>query len=344
MADETLPLVWPPAWKAGMKIGILSTSSPTIYDFSQRAERGRKNLEAVLSGQANEISKRLRTSGFVVEKPEIIAEHIHEMFLDKQVGLIVAAVGGFNTNSVLPYIDWDLLRAHPTYVCGYSDTSALLDAINARARIGTLHGPALLPQWGDMHGPFEETINSFYSSIASPDRTNILKYAGFWCDPRTDWNAVDPVQTFHGKQRFNEPWRVLRPGTAQGRLIGGNIETVNMLLGTPYCPSFDQKILFLEATGAEAYLPRFQRALTHLQCAGVFSRIRGLIVGRCPDAKPVAGTSLDEILLELLADSHFPVMVDVDLGHTEPMITLPIGANAVVVAEPGDVSIVLKMR
>jgi len=253
--------------------------------------------------------------------------------------LIVTAVGGFNTNSVLPYLDWALLRAHPTFVCGYSDASALLLAINSRARIGVLHGPALLPQWGDPAGPFDETVIGFCKSITIPTGTRSLRYAGFWCDPRTDWNETDRPASFHRKQRFNNPWRVLRPGTAQGALVGGNIETMNMLLGTPYSPSFSRKILFIEATGAEAYLPRFHRALTHLRIAGVLSKLSGLVVGRCPDAQPVAGVTLDDVLTDVLAGTGFPVIVDVDLGHTEPIITLPIGASAILIAEPANVSI-----
>jgi muramoyltetrapeptide carboxypeptidase len=338
------PVIWPPAWKPGMHIGIISTSSSTAYDFPSRVETGRRNLSAAFSAKVIEIPVRIAKAGFVVERPETVAEHLHRLFLDEQVGLIVAAIGGFNTNSILPHLNWELLRANPTYLCGYSDTSALLNAMISRAGIGALHGPALLPQWGDPRGPFKETIDAFHAAVATPDLARKLKYPGFWCDPRTDWNSADLKQTFHEKSIADEPWRALKGGAARGSLIGGNIETINMLLGTPFCPDFTDKVLFIEATGAEAYLPRFKRALTHLGNAGVFSRIKGMIVGRCPDARPVSGTTLDEVLLDVLRGTDFPVIVDVDLGHTEPMITLPIGASVALVAEPGEVALHLEPR
>jgi muramoyltetrapeptide carboxypeptidase len=323
-----------------MQIGIISPSSNSAYRLPVRTTRACNNLAAALGGSVLPLEDADISTGYRAMPPSQVAKTLHEMYMNPQIGLIIAAIGGFNSNAVLRHIDWDLIKQYPTHICGYSDTSALLLGIYANIGQTVLHGPALLPQWGDPHGPFSESISSLYNSLVS-EHDRCLRYAGFWVDPRTQWTEEQPLQSFHDKPRHDEPWRVLRAGNATGRLVGGNIETINMLLGTPYMPVFEEAIVFVESTGAEAYLPRLHRALTHLREADVFSCAKGLIVGRTPDANPLNGYTLDEVINEVMADTNFPILVDVDIGHTEPMLTLPVGHTATLIASDSRPSIIV---
>ena len=323
-ADQ--PIVWPPPWRSGMAVGILSTSSATLYRLPRRTERAVQALESALAASHVYIPARQASSGFVVDQPSVVADNLHRMIANPQIGLIISAIGGFNTNAILEHLDWELLRANPRLICGYSDMSCLLNAVVTKSGVCTFHGPALLPQWGDPQGPFEEAKRAVLAMFAATGRAIELKYPGRWCDPRTEWS--NEGASSHDKMTQDQPWRALVRGVGKGRLVGGNVETLNMLIGTPYQPDFAGAILFVEATGAEAHLPRLARALTHLRASGSLAQINGLIVGRCPDAHPVDCVTLDDVILQSLAGTDVPVAVDVDLGHTEPMITLPLGADA----------------
>jgi muramoyltetrapeptide carboxypeptidase len=322
----------PPAWREGMKIGVLSAASGSAYRLPVRLARAQARISRCLGGTVLPLEPADKSLGYRAMSPERVADLLHEMFIRPDVGLIISAIGGFNSNAVLRLLDWELLRKHPTHICGYSDTSALLLAIHARAGQVVLHGPALLPQWGDPKGPFPESIASLSQCLLGASQEWSLGYPGYWVDPRLDWSEGQDCLSFHDKPRCAGPWRVLRRGVARGRLIGGNIETINMLIGTPFQPCFDDAIVFLEATGAEAYLPRFHRALTHLRDADMFTRARGLLIGRSPDMQSIDGFALDDVVGEVFGDAEMPVVVDVDIGHTEPLVTLPIGLLATIYA------------
>lgn len=331
----------PPAWRDGMSIGILSAASGSAYRLPVRSRRAQARIAACLRGAILPADPAEEPFGYRAMAPEKVADLLHDMFSHPDVGLVISTIGGFNSNAVLRFLDWDLLRNHPTHICGYSDTSALLLAIHARTGQVVLHGPALLPQWGDPNGPFPESISSLTHGLQGGSQQWTLRYPGYWVDPRLDWSEGQDALSFHDKPKQDAPWRVLRAGVGSGRLIGGNIETINMLVGTPFQPCFDDAIVFLEATGAEAFLPRFHRAMTHLRDADIFARARGLIIGRSPDMQSLDGFSLENVIAEVLGDIALPVVVDVDIGHTEPLVTMPIGLRATLFAVEPSPSIVI---
>lgn len=320
-----VPSVRPPAFLEGSTAAIFSPSSNTAAKFPVRTLAGARRLQEHL-GSAVRCEMQSVSFGYRAGTAMALCRQLESLFRDPEVALIVCAIGGYNSNSLLSHLDWEVLRGHPTQICGYSDATALLVAIHAMTRQVVLHGPALLPQWGDPNGPLPETVQSFSAAInGTLDRWEPVTNA-YWVSPKTRWE--DPISSFHDNPATRAIPRVLRAGVGQGRLLGGNIETLNMLLGTPFEPSFEGRLLFIEATGAEAFLPRFHRALVHLRHAGVFERIQGLVVGRCPDALEVDSATLDKVIIEVIEGSDFPVVIDFEVGHTEPIPTLPIGCEA----------------
>ena len=319
---------------------MLSPAAPTLYTFPDRAYGARLQLECALGGEVwgTFTGKTYRT--YCAHSPDKTAAELHSMFSDPYTKLVVTAVGGFCSNSILQEIDWDLLARSPTAICGYSDATALLLAIYARTQQVVIHGPAYLSQWGDPRGPLSESKSVFLSTICNTQGTRELKYTGYWKSPRTDWS--DKSASFHDAPSQYGPWRTLIPGSARGALVGGNVETLNMLIGTAYTPCFTGAIVFMEATGAEAYLPRLHRALVHLRHAGIFAEASGIIFGRSPDAAPCGDTSLDDVVLDVVGSYGVPTVIDVDLGHTEPMMAFPIGCAAILDARKPEPKLVIE--
>ena len=105
--------------------------------------------------------------GFLAAVPADGAAELHRLALDERIHMVLMAVGGHNTNLLLSHLDFELLGCHPKIYCGHSDATALLVAMHARARMVTFHGPALLPQFGEVGGPFPETVASLPSSKTS---------------------------------------------------------------------------------------------------------------------------------------------------------------------------------
>ncbi|MCM2279055.1 MAG: hypothetical protein NDJ89_13350 [Oligoflexia bacterium] len=125
--------------------------------------------------------------------------------------------------------------------------------------------------------------------------------------------------------RPNEGWRVYRKGKAKGPIIGGNVGTLLLLAGTPYWPKMKGRILFVEDDEAESSRT-IDRMFTQLRHMGVFDQIAGLVVGRFVSSVGFkADDSLEMILDDALRGYRFPVITGVDFGHSDPLITFPLG-------------------
>ncbi|WP_116813216.1 S66 family peptidase [Steroidobacter cummioxidans] len=336
----TIPLQRAQRFTPGSRIGILSPAAATVHAFPGRTERAITNLQEAVNGRVHNRPNVKDKVGYRAMAPAQVAAQLHEMFANPDVKLVITSIGGFNSNEVLRFVDWDLLSRHPTLICGYSDATALLAALHARTGQVVLHGPALLPQWGDPQGPLPECKAHFLHAIGGSTQPRELRSPGFWIHPRLDWN--DAKLSAHHAARHDATWSVIQHGFARGRLVGGNVETINMLIGTPYCPSFVDRIVFLEANGAEAFIPRFHRALVHLRDADVFTRAAGVMIGRCPDALPVEGVSLADVVMDVIGYRNIPIAIDIDLGHSEPMLTMPIGCLTTFDARGADARLVIE--
>jgi muramoyltetrapeptide carboxypeptidase len=161
-----------------------------------------------------------------------------------------------------------------------------------------------------------------------------------WTREFLDWGGTEWAVR---ARRPSGPGRraVWKDGEGEGALFGGNIETLNFLVGTPYLRVPDRVVLFWETTDAEASLPRVQRALTHFRQAGLLDRTAAMLIGRSPDSTDSCGTSLRDVVLRAVRSYDFPVVAELAFGHTDPMMTLPIGARATVTARHGDATIAI---
>lgn len=233
---------------------------------------------------------------------------LHDAFADPTVQGILTVLGGYNSNQLLSYIDWELLRAHPKVFCGYSDITALQHAMWARAGLLTYSGPHYSSFGQKLHA--EYTMDHF--------ATCVMAEAPFTVAPSAQWSD-DEWWLDQDKRNLepNDGYMVINEGGAEGTVLGANLCTFNLLQGTPFMPYLAGALLFLE-DDAESQPHTFDRDLQSLLHQPGFAGVRGLVIGRFQRA--IIGSKRE---LESL-----PVIAGADFGHTDPMITLPIGGTA----------------
>lgn len=282
----------PPAAPPGSTVAVVATSSPIAADELDRL---------VGYFQARGYPVRIYPSctaatGYLAGPAEQRAVDLMDAFADPDVRLIVPATGGKGAAQLLPLLDYGTIAANPTILTGMSDPAILLNAIHARTGLLTLHGPS---GYDFFQQPVHDaTATAFFRAITG---------------------------SLAGGEVSGGQWRVPRgSGTVSGPVYGGHLGTIRALVGTSYLPDLDGAILLVE----EVFVrwADIDAALTHLRLAGVFDRIRALMVGVPVDTDQsnASDTTWDDLILRSVGGT-FPVITNVEFGHTPHKIPLPIG-------------------
>lgn len=254
---------------------------------------------------------------------------LHTAFADPTVDGILTVIGGHNSNQLLPHIDWDLIAANPKVFCGYSDITVLSCAIHAHTGLITYSGPHYSTFGMKRH--FEATQTRLVETLFNPGR-RAVRHSATWTDDA--WHLDQDDRTV---RPTDGPW-ILKPGTAAGRLIGGNLCTLSLLQGTEHMPSLDSSVLFVE----DDYLSfpeNFDRQLTSLSQQPGFEGVGAVLIGRFQAAVGMTRTKLQHIVD---SNGHFdelPIVANLDFGHTDPMLTIPVGGQAWLAASPENCSL-----
>ncbi|MGW0802440.1 S66 family peptidase [Nonomuraea sp. NPDC002799] len=242
---------------------------------------------------------------------------LHEAFADPSVAAILTVIGGYNGNELLPFLDWELIRANPKILCGYSDITALQNAILARTGLVTYSGP----HWSTfgMRDHVEQIVD-WFTSVMFDSAPVSLAPSAYWSD---DLWFLDQDER---ELLPNEGWWPIRPGAAEGHIVGGNLCTLNLLQGTPCMPSLDGAILIVE-DDLESHPATFARDLTSLLQLPDAPGVRGLAIGRFQHASRMTRPLLEQIVDAQPALAGVPVLANIDVGHTYPLATFPIGGQ-----------------
>jgi muramoyltetrapeptide carboxypeptidase LdcA involved in peptidoglycan recycling len=242
---------------------------------------------------------------------------LHAAFADPEVDGIFAVVGGFNSNQLLTGIDYDLIAAHPKVLCGYSDITALSNAIYARAGLVGYSGPHY-SSFGMTHH-FGFTQEGFVSCLMRDEPFDLA--------PAPTWS--DDLWYLDQEDRHQEPgtgWWVLQEGTASGLIVGGNLCTLNLLQGTAYLPALDGVVVFVE-DDVQVKPWDFDRDLVSLLQQPGFGGVTGLVIGRFQRETGMTRSLLKQIVTSKPELAGLPVIGNVDFGHTTPIVTFPIGGT-----------------
>lgn len=258
---------------------------------------------------------------------------LHQAFADSSVQAIITILGGYNSNQMLDAINYELIKQNPKIFCGFSDITALGNAIFHKTGLVTysgLHFSSFAMQKG-----LDYSLEAFKRIFFSTDKLDILP-SKEWSDDA--WYIDQNNRTFLKTGSYN----VIHPGSVQGKIIGGNLGTLQLLRGTPYMPSLDGAILFLEEVSASsADVNEFDRNLHSFTQAPDFKGVKALILGRFENAFGMTEEKL-RLILSKPALRDLPIITNVDFGHTTPMFTFPIGGEALVTGDStGNVTIII---
>lgn len=320
--------------KQGDKIGIYSPSSPITHSSPKRFERAKFFLE--LKGfnivEGNLTGKHdFYRSGTIEER----ANELNELIRNPDIRCIMSTIGGTNSNALLPYIDYDAFKKDPKIMIGYSDATAILLGIYAQTGIPTFYGPALVPSFGEFE-PFVHYTYDYFSEMLIEEQhiPFSVPLPPYWTDEPLNWET----KTEEKQMRPND-WICINGGSAQGRLIGGNLNTMHGIWGSPYMPTIQEgDILFIEDTMKTASV--VEKNLNLLKLNGVFDRISGIILGK-HELFDDQGTGRKpyDILAETIGNTTIPILADFDCCHTHPMLTMPIGRTVKLDATNKEISI-----
>ncbi|MGB8704750.1 MAG: LD-carboxypeptidase [Gillisia sp.] len=302
---ENKDILRPKHLSEGDTIGIISPSS-AIFE-TEPYEIAKESFEAM--GLKVKMGKFVTAHyGHLAGTDEERAAEFNDMFRDPEVNAVIALRGGSGAARILDKIDYGLIAKNPKIFVGYSDITALHLAIFAKTGLVTFHGPLATSTWNDFtYAHFKEIL--FEAKAAT------LKNPTLIGDNLTQ--VSDRVST-------------ITPGTAKGKLIGGNLSVLTGIMGSAYLPDWEGKILYLEEVGEKIYA--IDRMMSQLHLGGVFEKISGFVFGHCTECEP-GGSGYGSLTLEQVIDHYIkplkiPAYTGAQFGHISEIFTIPNGLEA----------------
>ena len=295
-AETARPVLLPPRLPAGGTVGLVAPAG--VLRSTDQVDAAVAALEGL--GFRTKIGRNvLSRFGFLAGTDAQRARDFMRMVRDPGVDAVLAVRGGWGCARVLPLLDYDEIAAHPKPIVGYSDITALLLAIYARTGLVTFHGPVGVSTWqGLTSGSFVQTlVHGLAPAIGPETRLN-----------------RDRTQT-------------VRPGVAEGPVVGGNLSVIAGLAGTGYLPDFDGHVVFFEEVEEDAY--RLDRMLVQLELSGTLRDPAGIAWGQCASCGSGGSSwTASETIRQHLQGYRCPSVMGAPIGHVSPVYTLPIGLPA----------------
>jgi len=284
----------PQKLKKGDTIGLISPSSLVERDDLDVINNSILLMESAgfkIKFAKNALSNTLGYGATAKEK----ANDINEMFEDKEVKAIFFISGGLNSNVTFEYLDYDKIKINPKIICGFSDSTSVLNIIYEKTGLVTFHGVTF------------KALTSWQTSYAYEEVIKRLVEGGL---------AIGRGEEEH----------VIQEGKAKGILVGGNLSLVNEMSSGKYTIDFTDKILFLEELFLETPPELASNYLYNMKQNGVFDKIKGIWLGNYDGS-----ISLEKILLDTLEGEYkFPIIKSDNFGHIDKKTVIPIGTMAMI--------------
>ena len=305
-----------------LKIGIISPANNVLSLFPKRNMTGienfeKENVELVFSKNA------IRTNDYTKNSVEERINEINEI-LDEDIDLIMATIGGYTSIQLLDKIDYNKIIKKNVSICGFSDITAILLAIYTKTKREMLYGPVYTVNLCDYGGIDDYTKLYLFDCIAGksisyvPSKYEIKEFI--------DWNELEKKKIIKKKSEKLNDWKIICKGMAKGKLIGGNLSTILLILGSEYLPldEFNDSILFLEDCNTNIY--EFCSYIDSLRIRGVLQKVKGILFGKFDSLE--MNDEIEKFLTGYFEEYNIPIVCNMDFGHVFPIMTLPIGRNA----------------
>ncbi|MBN0919599.1 S66 family peptidase [[Mycoplasma] gypis] len=259
---------------------------------------------------------------------------IHDAYKDKNVKMIFTVIGGFNSNQLLPYLDWDLIKNNPKPLCGYSDITSLLIALKTKTNSLNFYGPHFSSFAMIHNSAFIK--NEFKKMVLSDEDVFEMGISEKWSDDT--WFINQEKRDF---VKNSGGW-IINEGQGTGKLFGGNLSTIMLIKGTEYWPQItEDTILFIECVSLFGY-DEFERNLVSLIQSPFFKYVKGLMIGRTQKDSEISQDDIFEIIRSKKELENIPVVANLDFGHTMPITIIPYGKEATISAQNNNLKIIIK--
>jgi muramoyltetrapeptide carboxypeptidase len=274
----------------------------------------------VTQNEVDEATASLQLLGFkTYYTPQIIAKDgylagydenrtadMMHMFINQSVDAIFCIRGGYGTARILDGLDYETIKKNPKILIGYSDITALINALYTQIGLVSFHGPVASSTFNDF------STQTMFDVLQTGKIPYLYPYER---EEETSEDVDFDLYTIHS-------------GQAEGELVGGNLVVLTHLIGTKYLPSFKGKIIFLEEIREKPY--KIDRMLTHLSMATDFTEASGIVCGifnKC-NSEDSDSFTLKEVLLKRLSSLNIPAFYGLPFGHVTNKLTLPVGIKA----------------
>ncbi len=295
--EQIRNIILPPALKSGSLIAIASPASPvSAWNLSNTVNILKKQGFTVEIGRIAKNQKN--DNNYFAASDQERADELMQFFECPEISAIMCARGGYGVMRVLDKLDYNVIKKNPKIIIGFSDITALLNAIYAKCSLVAFHGPVAVSSWNDF------SLSSFKKTLTVGELFSA---------------KIDEMQ-------------VINDGIAEGVIQGGNLRIISSTMGTPYEIQTDGAILFLEDVSEHAY--EIDRMLSQLLLAGKMKNIKGIVFGKFKNLHtrksfyPNRGKTIFEVINEICKPLGVPLVYEFPFGHITNKITLPIGIKA----------------
>ncbi len=328
----------------GNTIGIVSPSSGMAGRLPHRVERGVKMLEKM--GFKVKLGRNaLKVTDYTAGSAEDRAEDLNDFFTDPSIKAIISFIGGFHSNQIVKFLDLKAIKKSPKIFMGYSDMTVLHYVLYSKCDLVTFYGPAVLTQFAENPAILSYTKEYFEKAVMSNKPIGKLQPSDFYTDEVLNWFEKKDLERPRNTKK-NIGWQWLKKGKSAGPILGGCITSMMRLRGTDYWPNFQGKNFFWEIpegscdfTKGES-ISRVDSYLTDLKLSGVFDGIKGMIIGRPFGYTEKESLDLQNIVIKNMKNYDFPILYNVDIGHTDPILTIPLGMMSELDSDKNDFSII----
>jgi len=315
-AATSSEVVKPKRLRPGMTVGLVTPASNVPEDQDLHAAMDLvRSLGFLVEPSSNLFSRTQYLAGTDKER----ADDLNAMFADPDIDAIFCVRGGYGSGRLLRYLDYDMIAANPKVIMGYSDITAVLNAIYLRTGLVTFHGPIAGGNFSDY------TYDQYRKVLIEPTSS-------------TPIGEPPEFETSPGVVERENRLTSIVSGVAEGHLIGGNLSLMVTLLGTPFEPNFAGAILFLEDVSEPPY--SVDRMLTHLWMAGKLEQVAGIVLGKFSDDGYDSNTfSMEEVLRSRLEPLGIPALRGAMIGHIEDKTVVPLGIRARLDVDAGSLTL-----
>ncbi|MDC3957431.1 LD-carboxypeptidase [Polyangium jinanense] len=321
--------------RPGDTVAVVSPSWGGPALFPHVFERGLAVLREDFGLRVREMPTARMTPAALQADPRARAADLHHAFADPEIAAIIASIGGEDSVRVLPYLDRELIRTNPKILMGFSDTTTLLTFANQLGLV-TFHGPSVMAGFAQLRALPPACAAHLREMLFSAAPTYTYRPYGAYIEGYLAWN--DPANTGLVEPLRDDPGgfrRLQGTSPAMGRLFGGCIEVLELMKGTSFWPEpafWTGRILLFETSEEVPPPARVGYFLRNYGMQGIFDRVAGIVFGRARGYTPEQKRELEERIVSIVAGefgrTDIPIVTNVDFGHTDPQLVMPLGVLA----------------